>query len=45
MIIGIELLKAFYYDTSTNFATDINAAVYFLTNRGYANIGLIGHSE
>lgn len=32
-------------DTSANFATDINAAVLFLTNKGFTNIGLIGHSE
>jgi alpha-beta hydrolase superfamily lysophospholipase len=32
-------------DTSANFATDINAAVDFLSARGFKNIGLVGHSE
>jgi uncharacterized protein len=32
-------------DTSENFSTDINAAVNFLSTKGYKNIGLIGHSE
>jgi pimeloyl-ACP methyl ester carboxylesterase len=32
-------------DTTENFATDITAAVNFLATKGYANIGLIGHSE
>lgn len=32
-------------DTSANFATDINAAVDFLSAKGFATIGLIGHSE
>ncbi len=31
--------------TTASFATDIDAAVKFLTKRGYKNIGLIGHSE
>jgi uncharacterized protein len=31
--------------TMVNFATDINAAVEFLTQKGYTNIGLLGHSE
>ncbi len=31
--------------TTAGFATDIDAAVNFLTKRGYNNIGLIGHSE
>ena len=31
--------------TSANFATDIDAAVNFLTKKGYKKIGLIGHSE
>lgn len=31
--------------TSQNFATDINAAVNFLSLKGYKNIGLAGHSE
>jgi dipeptidyl aminopeptidase/acylaminoacyl peptidase len=32
-------------DTSANFATDIEAATSFLANKGYSNIGLLGHSE
>ncbi|MBC5840505.1 alpha/beta hydrolase [Flavobacterium sp. F-380] len=32
-------------DTSANFATDIDAAVLFIKNKGFTNIGLIGHSE
>ena len=32
-------------ETSYNYATDINAAVVFLTTKGYKNIGLLGHSE
>lgn len=32
-------------DTSANFATDITAAVRFLTDKGFTNIGLLGHSE
>ena len=32
-------------ETSYNYATDINAAVLFLTTKGYKNIGLLGHSE
>ncbi len=32
-------------DTSANFATDISSAVDFLAEKGYQNIGLIGHSE
>ncbi|MGL2988550.1 alpha/beta hydrolase family protein [Flavobacterium sp. RSSA_27] len=32
-------------DTSENFATDISAAVDFLSSKGYKNIGLMGHSE
>lgn len=32
-------------DTSANFATDIEAATTFLANKGYLNIGLLGHSE
>ncbi len=32
-------------DTSANFATDINAAVDFLSTKGFGKIGLIGHSE
>lgn len=32
-------------DTSANFATDIATAVDFLTAKGFATIGLIGHSE
>ena len=32
-------------DTSDNYATDINTAVTFLANKGYNNVGLIGHSE
>lgn len=32
-------------DTSYSFATDISSAVDFLTERGYTNVGLIGHSE
>lgn len=31
--------------TSENFASDINAAVNYLSNKGYQKIGLIGHSE
>ena len=31
--------------TSADFATDINAAVNYLADRGYKNIGLLGHSE
>ena len=31
--------------TTENFAGDTNAAVEFLAQKGYANIGLIGHSE
>lgn len=31
--------------TSADFATDINAAVEWLKQRGYKNIGLVGHSE
>lgn len=31
--------------TSSDFATDINAAVNFLAKRGYTTIGLLGHSE
>jgi pimeloyl-ACP methyl ester carboxylesterase len=31
--------------TSANFATDISAAVDFLSKKGYKNIGLAGHSE
>ena len=31
--------------TTANFATDIDAAVEFLSQKGYKNIGLIGHSE
>jgi uncharacterized protein len=31
--------------TTANFATDINAAVTFLAQKGYTNIGLLGHSE
>ncbi|WP_300669322.1 alpha/beta fold hydrolase [Soonwooa sp.] len=32
-------------DTSENFTGDIDAAVDFLSKRGYKNIGLLGHSE
>ena len=32
-------------DTTYDYATDIDAAVYFLIKKGYQNIGLIGHSE
>jgi len=32
-------------DTSANFATDIEAAVDFLSAKGFTKIGLIGHSE
>ena len=32
-------------DTTENFASDINTAVTFLNNKGFDNIGLIGHSE
>lgn len=32
-------------DTSASFATDINAAVDFLSAKGFGKIGLIGHSE
>jgi pimeloyl-ACP methyl ester carboxylesterase len=32
-------------DTSASFATDINAAIDFLSARGFKTIGLIGHSE
>ena len=32
-------------DTSFNFSTDINEAVIFLREKGFENIGLIGHSE
>ncbi|HQE35142.1 MAG TPA: alpha/beta hydrolase [Flavobacterium alvei] len=32
-------------DTSANFATDISAAVDFLSAKGFGKIGLIGHSE
>jgi len=32
-------------DTSANFVTDIEAATTFLANKGYSNIGLLGHSE
>lgn len=31
--------------TTADFATDINAAVEFLSQKGYATIGLLGHSE
>lgn len=31
--------------TSADLATDINAAVNYLTEKGYKNIGLLGHSE
>jgi pimeloyl-ACP methyl ester carboxylesterase len=31
--------------TTKNFADDTNAAVEFLAQKGYGNIGLIGHSE
>lgn len=31
--------------TTADFATDINSAVDFLQQRGYINIGLLGHSE
>lgn len=31
--------------TTANFASDINSAVAFLTQKGYQNIGLLGHSE
>lgn len=31
--------------TSADFATDINSAVNYLKQKGYTNIGLIGHSE
>ena len=31
--------------TSADFATDINSAVNYLHNKGYKNIGLVGHSE
>ena len=31
--------------TSADFATDINSAVDFLAQKGYSNIGLLGHSE
>ncbi len=31
--------------TSADFATDINAAVNYLNNRGFHDIGLVGHSE
>lgn len=31
--------------TTQNFASDINSAVEFLAQKGYKNIGLIGHSE
>lgn len=31
--------------TSADFATDISAAVNFLVQKGYKNIGLLGHSE
>lgn len=31
--------------TSADFATDINSAVDFLAQKGYTNIGLLGHSE
>lgn len=31
--------------TTQNFASDINAAVNYLYNKGYPKIGLIGHSE
>ncbi|CAM3553492.1 alpha/beta fold hydrolase [Elizabethkingia occulta] len=32
-------------DTTENYATDIMAAVNFLVQKGFSNIGLIGHSE
>lgn len=32
-------------DTSASFATDISAAVDFLSTRGFTTIGLVGHSE
>ncbi|AJW64791.1 Alpha/beta hydrolase family protein [Elizabethkingia miricola] len=32
-------------DTTENYATDIMAAVNFLAQKGFSNIGLIGHSE
>jgi hypothetical protein len=32
-------------DTSANYATDINAAVDFLSAKGFGKIGLLGHSE
>lgn len=32
-------------DNSTNYAADIKSAVNFLKEKGYQNIGLIGHSE
>ncbi|MCL1669928.1 alpha/beta fold hydrolase [Elizabethkingia ursingii] len=32
-------------DTTENYATDITAAVNFLVQKGFSNIGLIGHSE
>jgi uncharacterized protein len=32
-------------DNTYNYATDINSAVAFLKEKGYQNIGLIGHSE
>lgn len=31
--------------TTADFATDINSAVDFLLQKGYTNIGLLGHSE
>jgi pimeloyl-ACP methyl ester carboxylesterase len=31
--------------TTQDFASDISAAVDFLANKGYKNIGLVGHSE
>lgn len=32
-------------DNTYNYATDINEAVKFLQQKGYQNIGLVGHSE
>jgi alpha-beta hydrolase superfamily lysophospholipase len=32
-------------DTSANFASDISAAVAFLTSKGFKKIGVLGHSE
>lgn len=40
---GSELGKS--GPTSADFATDINSAVNYLKEKGYTNIGLIGHSE